>query len=306
MFAGAVWAQEPAAPGTRTAPTGLAPGDQLQVRMFDFPDLVGGMHLTVTSDGTIHVPYAGTVPVEGMAADQVEHAIEQSLRDKDVVKNPTVSVEILTGVNMTIQVIGQVRNPQTIPVNAPVPVSFVMSKVGGPNGIAAKYFTIIHNSDKAPTTIQFDPEAPTPAALNTLVYPGDIVHVSSLGVYFMVGEVNHPGVFPMGGALSIGQATVLSGMGVVKQMTLLQALAESGGVTAIAARSKTRLLRTTDGKREEIMIDIVKLERGEIADPILHPDDILYVPSSYFRSQTNNLFSTAITALYASSQVRTF
>jgi polysaccharide export outer membrane protein len=275
--------------------------------MFDFPDIGGaGLHLTVSGDGTIHVPYAGTIQVEGMYADQIEHAIERALQDKDIVKSPAVSVEILTGVNMFVNVIGQVKNPQSIPIYAPVPMSFVMSKVGGPNGIAAKFFTVIHHTEQAPTTVQYDPEAPSPAAMTMLVYPGDIVHVSSAGVFFMIGEVNHPGIFPLGGALSVGQATVLSGMGVVHDMTLLQAITQAGGVTSIAARSKTRLLRTVNGKREEIMIDIVKLEKGEIADPIMHADDILYVPSSYIRSQTNHLFGTAVTALYASQQLRTF
>jgi hypothetical protein len=64
-----------------------------------------------------------------------------------------------------------------------------------------------------------------------------------------------------------------------------------------------RILRTVDGKREEIMVDEVKLYKGQIADPILHADDIIYIPSSYIRQQTNNLFSTAISALYAGVSV---
>jgi len=80
----------------------------------------------------------------------------------------------------------------------------------------------------------------------------------------------------------------------------------AGGITPIAARSKMRLIRTIDGKREEIIIDQVKLYKGEVADPIVQPDDILYVPSSYLRQQTNNLFATAISALYAVGTVRSF
>jgi protein involved in polysaccharide export with SLBB domain len=121
----------------------------------------------------------------------------------------------------------------------------------------------------------------------------------------MAGEINRPGIYPLGGALNIGQASSQSGMGVVKQITLLQALAQAGGITPIAARSKMRILRTVDGKREEIIVDEVKLYKGEVADPILHPDDIVYVPSSYIRQQTNNLFATALSGLYAATQLRT-
>jgi polysaccharide export outer membrane protein len=123
-------------------------------------------------------------------------------------------------------------------------------------------------------------------------------------VYFVAGEVNRPGIFPIGGGLSLGQVTSAFGLGVAQNLTLLEALAQAGGITSIAARSKMRILRTVDGKREEIIVDQVKLYKGEIADPIIHPNDIIYVPTSYIRQQTNNLFSTALSSLYAATQLK--
>jgi len=140
--------------------------------------------------------------------------------------------------------------------------------------------------------------------MNTLVQPGDIVIATNRGVYFMGGEVLRPGIYPLGGALSVGQATPASGEGVVRNMTLMEALTQAGGVTAIAKRSKLYLFRTVDGKREEILLDQVKLSKGEIADPILHPNDIIYLQPSYLRQQTNNLFGTAISSLYAATTIR--
>jgi polysaccharide export outer membrane protein len=137
-----------------------------------------------------------------------------------------------------------------------------------------------------------------------MVQPGDIIHVSSRGVYFVVGEVLRPGIFPISGGLNIGQATAAFGMGIAKNLTMLEALAQAGGLTGIAARSKIRILRTVDGKREEIIVDEVKLYKGEIADPIIHADDIIFVPTSYLRQQTNNLFSTALSGLYAVTQIK--
>jgi hypothetical protein len=52
------------------------------------------------------------------------------------------------------------------------------------------------------------------------------------------------------------------------------------------------------------MVDQVKLYKGEVADPIIHPNDIIYIPTSYLRQQTNNLFSTALSGLYAASQLK--
>jgi hypothetical protein len=64
-----------------------------------------------------------------------------------------------------------------------------------------------------------------------------------------------------------------------------------------------RIIRTVNGKREEIKVDQVKLYKGEIADPLIQPDDIIYVPSSYIRGVTNNLFGTAVQSAYAAAQL---
>jgi polysaccharide export outer membrane protein len=302
MLPGSLWAQETAAPDARMTASGLAPGDEIGVHLYDFPDLGGAMlNRHVMADGTIHLPYAGTVQVSGMGSEEAERAIAEALRTRGIVKEPNVAVDVVTATNLQAYVLGEVRNPKSIPVYAPVTISYVLGQVGGTTGLAAFHLTIIHHSDESPTSVDYDPDTPTSAAMNTLVRAGDIVNVSRMGVFFVVGEVIRAGVFPMGGGLSIGAPTAASGYGVVKHMTLLQAIAMAGGITPIAQRSKTRILRTVDGKREEIIVDLLKLSRGEVADPLIHPDDIIYVPSSYWRSVTNNIFPSAISAAYVAN-----
>ncbi len=297
-------AQETSAASGALSVPGLAPGDQIQVRLFDFPDLgQAPLQLHVGADGTVHLPYAGTVRASGYSPEGFQQAVSEALRSKGIVKEPNVSVEIISAVNMLVQVMGEVRAPKAVPLFAPAPVSYVIGEAGGLTGLASHHVTILHHSDQAPTSLDFDPDGSNSAVLNTMVQPGDIINVSATGVYYIVGEVARPGIYPIGAALSVGQVSNVSGFGVAKHLTLLQALAQSGGITSIAARSKMRILRTVDGKREEIMIDEVKLYKGQIADPILHADDIIYIPSSYIRQQTNNLFSTALSALYAGVSV---
>jgi polysaccharide biosynthesis/export protein len=123
-------------------------------------------------------------------------------------------------------------------------------------------------------------------------------------VYFVGGEVNRPGIFPLGGVISAGQAAPTSGIGFLRHVTLLEALAQAGGITPIAARSKLHILRTENGQRVDIGVDQVKLSKGEVADPILQAGDIIYIPPSYLRQQTNNLFATALSSLYAVSSIK--
>jgi polysaccharide export outer membrane protein len=296
-------AQE-SAPAARNVRPGFTPGDQVEVHMFDFADLGGPVRAHVAADGSVHLPYAGTIQAAGKSPDELQVAITEALRSRGIVKDPNVTVDVDNAQNMTVNVIGQVLTPKSIPLYAPATVSSILTQAGGFNGLAAHHLTIIHADEESPTSLDYEPEAPTPAFLHTMVQPGDIIHVSSSGVFFVAGEVNRPGIFPIGGGLSLGQTSANFGLGVVKQMTMLEALAQAGGITAIAARSKMRILRTVDGKREEIIVDQVKLYKGEIADPIIHPDDIIYVPTSYIRQQTNNLFSTALSGVYAATQLK--
>jgi polysaccharide export outer membrane protein len=143
-----------------------------------------------------------------------------------------------------------------------------------------------------PMTVDYDPDSPNPASMNTMIEPGDVVTVNNRGVYFV------------GGAMSVGQVQSNSGEDIVKQMTLLGALAQARGISAIAARSHLHILRTVNGKRVDIEVNQVKLSEGKVADPILQPNNMIYLPPSNWCQQTNNLFSTAVSSLYATTSAR--
>jgi polysaccharide biosynthesis/export protein len=305
MLSPAVWAQE-SAPPVQTSGEGFVTGDLLMVHMYDFPDIPGGVSVRVGADGTVHVPYAGTLQAAGKSPDELQVEISDALRARGIVKDPNVTIDVQSAVGMQVTVLGQVVAPHGVPLFGPAPISYILSQVSGLNGLAAHHLTILHKDNEPPTSLDYEPESPSPAVLHTLVRPGDILHVASRGVFFVSGEVSRPGIYTIGGVLSLGQASAASGMDVVKQMTLQEALAQAGGITSIAARSQMRIIRTVDGKREEIIVDQVKLYKGEIADPIIHPNDIIYVPSSYIRSVTNNIFNTALSGLYAAVTVKTF
>ena len=288
--------------------TGLLPGDQVTVHFFDFPELVGSplQGLTIREDGTVHLPYVGSVKIAGEGPEEAERVIESALQDRGIVKQPTVSVNVVAARNFMIRAEGDFKNPHSIPVQGPVQLSWVMEQMGGLSGTAESRVTLIRRRDAMPTSIEYDPTAPSLAALNTVVYPGDTLEASPKGVVFVIGEVGKPGIYSLAGAYSQGIPTALFGYGATKKMTLLQALTEAGGVTPIAGRSHSILLRTVDGKREAITFDVVKLEKGEIADPVLQADDVVFIPSSYFRAQTNNLFTTILASLSAANLVRNF
>jgi polysaccharide export outer membrane protein len=101
-------------------PIAVAPGDVLKVRIFEryggniFPTLqgTGGADLgvqRVAEDGTINVPFVGTVQVAGLDLTQVEQRIKQQLGNK--VQEPEVIVDFDAPRAHTVMVSGEVKKP---------------------------------------------------------------------------------------------------------------------------------------------------------------------------------------------------
>jgi polysaccharide biosynthesis/export protein len=67
-------------------------------------------------------------------------------------------------------------------------------------------------------------------------------------------------------------------------MTVLDAVLAAGGLTDFAAGNRARVVRTADGKQQEIKIRLDSLlEKGDMSQNItLRPGDVLLVPQSRF------------------------
>ena len=117
-------------------------GDVLRVRVFKpyegsiFPTIqrpgadLGNQR--VTDDGTINVPYAGTVNVVGLDLTQIEQRIAQKLAGK--AQDPQVIVEFVADRTHTVMVSGDVRNPGRFSIlEGTRSVVDAINKAGGPN-----------------------------------------------------------------------------------------------------------------------------------------------------------------------------
>src|SRR5262249_15548652 len=97
----------------------VAPGDILHVRIFEqyegstFPTVQRGGadfgNQRVTDDGTIEIPYAGTIKVAGLDPTQIERRIIAQMGDK--AQNPQVIVDVVADRSHTIMISGDVKNP---------------------------------------------------------------------------------------------------------------------------------------------------------------------------------------------------
>lgn len=288
----AIFAQQ-AATQAETAPdltVGLVPGDIMDVHFIDFPE-VGTLHLTVSSTGTIFVPYAGQVKIEGMMPEQAEQAVTDALIAKQVVKSPQVSVTIISARNLSVMVLGAVTLPHPVPLFSPAPLSVILSQVGTFSPTTSYHILVAHHDGSPPADVELDRTGLNMRGLNTIVSPGDIVTVATAGSFFALGEFNHPGIYPIVGT---------------QHMTLMQAVSVAGGPDLYASLSRARILRTVDGHREEIVVDLAKLHDGKVTDPLIQTDDILFVPRSNAKVVLNSWLNQSLYALAAVNQVRAY
>jgi polysaccharide export outer membrane protein len=269
---------------------GLAPGDTLQAHFLDFPEAVS-LPVTVSSAGTIFVPYVGQVKVAGLTPDEAEQAVIEALQAKQVVKSPQVSLTVVSARNLSVLVLGAVAIPHQIPLLSPAPLSLVLGQVGTFTPVASYHILIAHRDGAPPVDVELDRTGMSMRGLSAEVRPGDVVTVAQAGSFFALGEFTHPGIFPITGT---------------QHMTLMQAVATAGGPTLVASLSRARILRSVDGHREEIEVDLAKLHDGKVADPLIQTDDILFIPRNQVKVVVNSWLNQSLYALSTVNTVKNY
>ena len=92
--------------------------------------------------------------------------------------------------------------------------------------------------------------------LNFELQNNDTLYIPKAKFFYVIGEVKSPGRFKL-----------------EKEINVLQTISMAGGLTPKASEKKVKILRTIDGKEQEI--------KAAMTDLVL-PDDIIRVPESFF------------------------
>ena len=102
-------------------------------------------------------------------------------------------------------------------------------------------------------------------SLNFPLLHGDVINIPAAGKVFVGGLVTRPGGFPL-----------------EKRMTLSQSIAVAGGLSSKADASETRIFRYSGkGEQKEVLtFNIYSIEKGEVSDPYLQENDVVFVPRS--------------------------
>jgi polysaccharide export outer membrane protein len=274
--------------GTGAHALRLSAGDLLDVKVLGTTDPDFSPKLRVDQQGAVTLPYAGVLPVAGMTAEEAGRAIEERFREKDILKDPHVSITVLEYATQGVTVLGEVKNPGVYPLLGTHGLLDLISAAGGVTPTAGKAVTLTHREDPShPEIVNVDNKPGSTSAFSVDIRPGDTIVVSHAGIVYVLGDVARPGGFLIENT---------------DRLTVLQAIALAQGTNRTASLNRTRLIRKTSTGREEMQVPLNKILADKSADQMLADGDILFVPTSgpknALRDMESILPSAASAAIY--------
>jgi polysaccharide export outer membrane protein len=239
----------------------LGPGDVIRVNVYQNQDLT--LETRINDDGTISYPLLGSVKLSGQTVIDAEKTIAAGLKNGNFVKQPQVSILLVTAAANQVSVLGMVNKPGRYPVIASNnKLSEIMGMAGGIiPGSGSDIVVVSGTRDGKPFRKEIDFTrvfASVGSEPDFELRNGDTVWVDRAPQVYMYGEVQRPG------------AQVL-----VRGTTVLQALANAGGLTLRGTQRGIKVHR-----RDEVTGQVTVIEPG-LNDP-LKPNDIIYVKESLF------------------------
>jgi polysaccharide export outer membrane protein len=247
----------------------LSPGDLISVHVFEQADYAPEVRLG--SDGSALLPLIGTVNLNGLTVTQAERLLEQKLRDAEIYRNPQVTVQVVEGPNQVATVAGEAH--AVVPIVGSRRLLDVLATAGGLPPTASHVITISRPGLAEPITVDLGTDPLRSSLANIPIFPGDTIIISRIGVVYMVGAFKNPIAIPL---------TQYS------PLTLMEATALSGGLNFQGKYNDVRLIRTVGDHRTVVKLDIQRIMHGKDPDPILEPNDIVFLPDSTLKASIGN------------------
>ncbi|HEY9818779.1 MAG TPA: SLBB domain-containing protein [Candidatus Obscuribacterales bacterium] len=286
----------------------LGAGDRLNVEFFNIPEYTD--QYQVLSDGTLHLPQAGTIAVEGLTLEQATQAI--TARYAQVLRRPIISLNLLQARPVTVAIAGEISRPGSYTLAAASPdspstLTQVLQEAGGVTQSAdVRRIQIRRVSDRTlgtevvtinlwdliqagdirqdltlrdgdsiviPTATTVNPEESRRLAAAN--FAADATQPIQVAV---VGEVNRPGPHTL--RLNTNLTSSNDGL---EALTVSQAIRVAGGITQLADIRDIQVRRVTHtGQEQVIPVDFWELlMAGNLQQDLpLQNGDTIVVPTA--------------------------
>ena len=265
------------APGLTDQP--MTPGEIVHISVFDAPDF--SITARVSETGDIPYPIIGPVHFEGLNSAGAAALIAKELKDQNLILNPSVTVTV-DSATTGITILGEVRAPGIYSPPGKHLLSDLLATAGGLTANTGRVIEISNPRDQGKKAyLSWDPTMHNTDNFDRPMAPGDRVLVRACGIAYVGGNVMKPGAYSLCGS---------------EKMTLSEVIALAGGIAPNAKDSHTYLVRgEPDGTKVVQFIDVGKVLRSKIADPIVREDDIIYVSPSPMKVVLKGALAFALT-----------
>jgi len=237
----------------------LGAGDVIRINVFQNPDL--SLETRLAENGQITYPLVGNLNLGGLSVPAAEQRIARALRDGKFVLNPQVNILLMTIRSAQVSILGQVNKPGRYPIDqVGSRVSEMIAAAGGPVPGASDLVTLTGTRNGRPVKMEIDLPAVLQAGkteLDPTVQNGDILHIDRAPQIYVYGEVQRPGVSRL-----------------ERGMTVMQAIAQSGGLTQRGTERGLRIHRRDPSGSIQVV-------HPKLNDPV-ERDDVIYVKESLF------------------------
>lgn len=204
----------------------LGINDEVVITVFGRADTT--VTTRIAEDGTVTFPYVGAVKAQGETPRSLASKIASGLKSGGYFTNPIVNVDVKSFISNSVTVFGNVNSPGVLPLDRPLTVAMMIARAGGARADGADYAVLRRSDDQSEQKIYFN-DLDAESGSGILLKPGDTLFVPVAEQFFVYGQVNSPGQFP-----------------IQRGMTVRQALARAGGPTLGGSEKKVSLYR--DGK----------------------------------------------------------
>jgi polysaccharide biosynthesis/export protein len=273
----------------------LGPDDQVKIWALGFEDFAA-QPMRIDPAGDLDLPQLGRIHAAGLTTDQLKSALIEKM--KKMVLEPQVSVSIVDYGSQPVSVIGAVNQPGIHQLQGRRTLAEMLSMAGGPKPDAGSTIKIVREADMGPIPLPNAAQDPSGKyfvaevktadllaakfpAQNILIRPRDTITVPPADTISVIGAVQKPGAFPLNTRTNV---------------TALEALAMAGGFGPTPKAGDARIMRMQPGSmdRQEIHIDLAKIQQGKAEDVVLRPYDILLVPTSNVKKGAEHVAEMAV------------
>lgn len=237
----------------------IGSGDVVRIQVFQHNDLT--VEARVSESGVISFPLIGVVKIGGMSPTDAEKLVSQRLRQGNFIQNPQVTLNVLQFRSQQVSVLGNVNKPGRYPLETTgMRLSEVLSLAGGVTPTGADEVVLMTTRDNKLQRIEIDLVDMFTSGDLSKDLPlrgGDVIFVNRAPQYYVYGQVQKPGMYPLD-----------------RGMTVAQAIAKGGGLTLRGTDKSVRVHRRYGNRTVQVL-------EPKLDDPI-RPDDLIFIRESIF------------------------